>query len=380
MRYKLGGDARWCRAHGRCFQHDGRVAYACAHGVRSFRPCWPPVIRFIAKFGCVLRHLLPLDAVRLRGFALDLLTIAQPTILPPDALVAIYFAHGIKWPAAVGYFRQSLTGKARPWTATHFEEAIRHCIARSDGERRPNVFRGMNSSLRMHATTGLAVNGVAWGALGPAPATAPSSRRGCTRTIVTLGPAGTQYEVRRTPELHETIEHVMGAAATFVDGIAGSSAMPRDVAGVTKLLKELSLFYRRARGCRLATPMSTSGYCSKHFTRLFLMVFQRVDPGVCDLAPYKDLAEFMPDEGKHIPASITEISCGELANLFDVGVAELPMWTCLADKADELVAKLVVDGNVSKVVAWQRDREPLDCDGDEWPMTVPDTLEEWLKL
>ena len=328
----------------------------------------------------MLRHLLPLDAVRLRGFAFDLLTIAQPTILPPDALVAIYFAHGIKWPAAVGYFRQSLTGQARPWTATHFEEAIRHCIARSDGERRPNIFRGMNSSPRMHATTGLAVNGVTWGALGPAPATAPSSRRGCTRTLVSLGPAGTQYEVRRTPELHETIEHVMGAAATFVDGVAGSSAMPRDVAGVTKLLKELSLFYRRARGCRLATPMSTSGYCSKHFTRLFLMVFQRVDPGVCDLAPYKDLAEFMPDEGKHIPASITEISCGELANLFDVGVAELPMWTCLADKADELVAKLVVDGNVSKVVAWQRDREPLDCDGDAWPMTVPDTLEEWLKL
>ena len=66
--------------------------------------------------------------------------------------------------------------------------------------------------------------------------------------------------------------------------------------------------------------------------------------------------------------------------MFDVGVAELPMWACLADKGDELVAKLVVDGNVSKVVAWQRDREPLDCDGDAWPMTVPDTLEEWLKL
>jgi hypothetical protein len=186
--------------------------------------------------------------------------------------------------------------------------------------------------------------------------------------------------VRRTPELHETIEHVMGAAATFVDGVAGSSAIPRDVAGVTKLLKELYLFYRRARGCRHATPMSTSGYCSKHFTRLFLMVFQRVDPGVCDLAPCKDLAEFMPDEGKHIPASLAEISCGGLANLFDVGVAEMPLWACLADKCDELVAKLVVDGNVSKVIAWQRDREPLDCDGDAWPMTVPDTWEEWLKL
>ena len=360
------------------------MPYAYAHGVRSFRPGWPPVIRFIVKFGCVLRHVLPQDAVRLREFAYDLITTAQPTILPSDALVAIYFAHGIKWPAAVGYLRDALTGQARPWTASHFEEAIRHCIAKCDGETRPNVFRGMNSSSRMQATTGLAVNGVAWGALASASAAsaspAGSSRRGCTRTLVSLGPAGTQYEVRRTPELHETIEHVMGAAANFVDGIAGSSAMPRDVAGVTKLLKEFSLFYRRARGCRLATPMSTSGYCSKHFTRLFLMVFQRVDPGVCDLAPYKDLAEFMPDEGKHIPASIAEISCGELANLFDVGVAELPMWACLADKAEELVSKLLVDGDVSRAVAWQRDREPLDCDGDEWPMTAPDTLEEWLEL
>ena len=61
MRYKLGEDARWCRAHGQRFAHDSRVEYACAHGVRSFRPGWPPVIRFIAKFGCVLRHVLPLD-------------------------------------------------------------------------------------------------------------------------------------------------------------------------------------------------------------------------------------------------------------------------------------------------------------------------------
>ena len=123
--------------------------------------------------------------------------------------------------------------------------------------------------------------------------------------------------------------------------------------------------------------MATHGYNTKHFTRLFLMVFQRVDPSVCDMAPYKVLAPFIPDEGKHIPASLAELSCAELANLFDVGVAELPMWACLAD---ELVSKLLVDGNVSRVVAWQRDHVHLDCDGEEWPMTVPDMLEEWLEL
>ena len=73
-------------------------------------------------------------------------------------------------------------------------------------------------------------------------------------------------------------------------------------------------------------------------------------------------------------------SGAELANLFDVGAAELPMWACLADKAEELVSKLLVNSDVSRAVAWQRDREPLDCDGDEWPMTAPDTLEEWLEL
>ena len=126
--------------------------------------------------------------------------------------------------------------------------------------------------------------------------------------------------------------------------------------------------------------MATHGYNTKHFTRFVLIVFQRVDPGVCDMAPYKVLAAFIPDEGKHIPASLAELSGAELANLFDVGVAELPMWACLADKAEELVSKLFVDGDVSRAVAWQRDREPLDCDGDEWPMTAPDTLEEWLEL
>ena len=98
------------------------------------------------------------------------------------------------------------------------------------------------------------------------------------------------------------------------------------------------------------------------------------------MAPYKVLAPFIPDEGKHIPASLAELSGAELANLFDVGVAELPMWACLADKAEELVSKLLVNSDVSRAVAWQRDREPLDCDGDEWPMTAPDTLEEWLEL
>jgi hypothetical protein len=296
--------------------------------------------------------------MRLQEFAYDLITTAQPTILPSDALVAIYFAHGIKWPAAVGYLRDTLTGQARPWTAY--------------------------SSSRMQATTSLAVNGVAWGALASASAAsaspAGSSRRGCTKTLVNLGPARTQYEVRRTPELHETIAHVMGTAATFVDGLAGSSAMPHDVAGVTNFLEELYLFYRRARGSRDGNRLATHGYNTKHFTRLFLMVFQRVDPGLCDMAPYKALAEFIPDGGKHIPAALAELSCAELANLFDVGVAELPMWACLADKAEELVSKLLVNNDVSRAVAWQCDREPLDCDGDEWPMTAPDTLEEWLEL
>ena len=181
MRYQPSHDARWCRSHGKSRMHDNRFQYACGAGVRSFRPSWPPVIRFIAKFGCVLRHLLPLDAVRLREFVHDLVTtIEQPTILPADALVAIFFAHGLKWPAAVGYFRDNLTGQARPWTASHFEEAIRHSIALSDGERRRNIFRGMNSSKRMHATTGLAVNGVNWGAL-TAPSAVSASHAGPSR-------------------------------------------------------------------------------------------------------------------------------------------------------------------------------------------------------
>ena len=69
-------------------------------------------------------------------------TIEQPTILPADALVAIFFAHGLKWPAAVGYFRDNLTAQARPWTASHFEEAIRHSIALSDGERGGGTYSG----------------------------------------------------------------------------------------------------------------------------------------------------------------------------------------------------------------------------------------------
>ena len=381
MRYQPGHDARWCRSHGKSRMHDNRFQYACGAGVRSFRPSWPPVIRFIAKFGCVLRHLLPLDAVRMLEFVHDLVTtIEQPTILPADALVAIFFAHGLKWPAAVGYFRDNLTGQARPWTASHFEEAIRHSITMSDGERRRNIFRGMNSSKRMHATTGLAVNGVNWGALAAHSAVSAAGPEGDTRTLVSLGVAGTLYEVRRTPELNATIEHIMDAAAMFVNGVAGSSAMPRDAAEVINVLEELSLFYRRARGNRIGKSLATQGYGCKHFTRIFLMAFQRVNPGVCDMATYKDLAEFIPDEGKHVPESVAELTCGELANLFDVGVGELPMWACLAGTADELIAKLLVKGDVSQVVTWQRDQGLLDCDGEEWPMTVPDTLENWLQL
>ena len=314
--------------------HDTRFQYACGAGVRSFRPSWPPVIRFIAKFGCVLRNVLPLDAGRMLEFVHDLVTtIEQPTILPADALVAIFFAHGLKWPAAVGYFRDNLTGQARPWTASHFEEAIRHSITMSDGERRRNIFRGMNSSKRMHATTGLAVNGVKWGALAAHSAVSAAGPEGDTRTLVSLGVAGTLYEVRRTQELNATIEHIMDAAAMFVNGATGPSAMPRDAAEVINVLEALSQFYRRARGNRISKSLATHGYGCKHFTRIFLMEFQRVNPGVCDMATYKDLAEFIPDEGKHVPESVAELTCGELANLFDVGVGELPMWACLAGRA-----------------------------------------------
>ena len=381
MRYKPGLDARWCRSHGKSLVHDNRFQYACDAGVRSFRLSWPPVIRFIAKFGCVLRHLLPLDAVRMLEFVHDLVTtIEQPTILPADALVAIFFAHGLKWPAAVGYFRDNLTAQARPWTASHFEEAIRHSITMSDGERRRSIFRGMNSSKRMHATTGLAVNGVNWGALAAHSAVSAAGPEGDTRTLVSLGVAGTLYEVRRTQELNATIEHIMDAAAMFVNGATGSSAMPRDAAEVINVLEALSQFYRRARGNRISKSLATHGYGCKHFTRIFLMEFQRVNPGVCDMATYKDLAEFIPDEGKHVPESVAELTCGELANLFDVGVGELPLWACLAGTADELVAELLVKGDVSQVVTWQRDQGLLDCDGEEWPLTVPDTLQNWLQL
>ena len=261
MRYSPSHDARWCRSHGKSRMHDNRFQYACGAGVRSFRPSWPPVIRFIAKFGCVLRNLLPLDAVRMLEFVHDLVTtIEQPTILPADALVAIFFAHGLKWPAAVGYFRDNLTGQARPWTASHFEEAIRHSITMSDGERRRNIFRGMNSSKRMHATTGLAVNGVNRGVLAAHSAVSAAGPEGDTRTLVSLGVAGTLYEVRRTQELNATIEHIMDAAAMFVNGATGPSAMPRDAAEVINVLEALSQFYRRARGIRISKSLATHGY------------------------------------------------------------------------------------------------------------------------
>jgi len=161
MRNKQNGNSRWCRVHAQRYAHDPAIAYACGHGVRFFQPGWSPTIRFIAKFGCVLRHLVPLDAVRTREFAVAAIGPVHPADLPTDALVAIFFAHGIKWPAAVGYYSDVLSQRARPWTASDFEDALRKCILLSDGEARPTVFRGMNSTPRMHATTGLAVNGVA---------------------------------------------------------------------------------------------------------------------------------------------------------------------------------------------------------------------------
>jgi hypothetical protein len=233
----------------------------------------------------------------------------------------------------------------------------------------------------MHATTGLAVSGASWGAFAAAdPPAGAKRKRACTRMHVSLGPAGTRYEVLQMQALHGTIEFVMGSAATVVDGIAGSSAVPRDVAEVTGVLEEVSIFYRRARGSRDGTRLMSRGYSCKHFARLFLRVFLQIEPGVCDRAPYKVFDPYIPDENKHMLTALAELSCAELATLFDVDFPELPMWACLAGKAEELLSKLLVDGDVSRVVAWQRDREPIDCDGEEWPMTVPDTLDAWLRL
>jgi len=141
-------------------------------------------------------------------------------------------------------------------------------------------------------------------------------------------------------------------------------------------------FYRRARGNPEHKRLAAWGYNTKHFARLLFWVFEHLCPGIGRTLHYQDVAQFIPDSREHIPEALARLSLAELATTVDVAPTEIPMWACLvgAGQGPRLVSMLLAVGDIAPVVRWHRDRVTLDCDGDQWPFTVPDTLEEWVAL
>jgi len=173
--------------------------------------------------------------------------------------------------------------------------------------------------------------------------------------------------------LQETIAYVIAAAAAFPETVGGER-------GIVGFLEAVVGFYRRARGT--ADRLAAWGYNTKHFARLFITVFERLCATDRTLR-YKDLSRYIPDSCEQVPEVIAELTLAELATTTDVPWTEIPMWACLTGSPanNTLITKLLSVGDVGPVVRWHRDRVGhQDQDADTWPLTVPDTLEEWIAL
>jgi hypothetical protein len=277
------------------------------------------------------------------------------------------------------------------------------------------MFKGMNSSGRMHATTGLAVSASAWGVLhnvqggeksrtripskqpagaccgvgavgSSAVAGADKSARSVgvstgdgadgTDSIVELGPSGTKYsiEVDAVTKLTSQFEKVMKAAGEF------PHRWPDGPDEVAPFMAALATFYNAARG-------GNATYCRKNFTRWAIAALD-MPTSLCMPGPdmfkdwtYKAVSEYLPDQ-KGFLTDHNDMLVRELRSKFggeSLAFWELSMWSCLlgGEQTETVISELWAHPPLA-AAAWLREAELNESIDDWWPIQVPETLQEWL--
>lgn len=185
-RHKL----RWCKRHGAEYSvGDCQRTYSNLFLARAtLQAQWPAELKAIARLAFAFPRMTPDDLCVLIG---------TPQALTPVSVVKTFIAHAIKWPWAVQHFLgktqrvsdSSVTADELRIAAEALTCAFLATVAEASGCPNKEMFDRLNSG-RMHASTGLAVQGQELGVI----AKQRGARLGRNRGIeASLGPAQTRY-------------------------------------------------------------------------------------------------------------------------------------------------------------------------------------------
>ena len=189
---KLCPGSAWVQEAAR---HPNR--YVTPYGVQEFGQDWNPALRATARLGWLLPDAAPLDYVAFQQLAGVVVVDGR---LSPGGLVALFISHCLKWPPAVMAYSTSLRELAQPFTAENLVRAWLDAIQAVDGKPLKDMHKGMSSTGRMHAQTGIVVHSQWAGLIAKVPPTRGRDEMGAT---VELG--ASQKLFRVSSDLRDTL-------------------------------------------------------------------------------------------------------------------------------------------------------------------------------
>jgi len=180
---------RWCKKHGAEYSvGDCQRTYSNLFQARAtLQAQWPAELKSVARLAFAFPRMTPDDLTVLTG----------SQTLTPVYVVKTFIAHAIKWPWAVQHFLdrtqqvsdRSVTADELQIAAEALTCAFLATVAEASGCPNKDMFDRLNSG-RMHASTGLAVQGQELGVIAKQRGARLGRNLG---TEASLGPAQTKY-------------------------------------------------------------------------------------------------------------------------------------------------------------------------------------------
>ena len=329
------GQGRWCLTHASAAKEIKlRKQYMNGFGVHTYRPEWPPLVRFVARFAPLFAP--PDDLVECSELVFNFLSpagFAAGHRNPEMALVLAFLGHALKWPPAVREWARRIR---EDWPQSPLEVVrhLRKVILFCHGRPWKRMFERMNTSKRMLAVVGVAILGSQLGML--------EAIEHSMVGLVELGSALKRYRIVDEEKVPESlIRGFLEDAARHNPrwpsvGSAGSAAS-KDA--ILTWGEGLCAFAQAARsreaddmpGTRLVGGRSEQpGYQVSHFVRCGLYALEKSSgEEVLDAFTMQELNAFFPDERGHAEGML-HWHASSVREAFGTSPILLSGWLCLA--------------------------------------------------
>ena len=189
---------RWCTKHARILQN---ADFATQFSAGQFKDDDSKAWRVVLRTNYLHRDLNPDDDIAFQDVctAFNNLGVGNPMI--PSGVIALLFAHAIKWPPAVRHCHERLRALSQGGTiiADHIFDAYYGTVVWADGRKLIGMHDVLSRAGRAHAASGLAVNTMQLGVI------AKKDPGVGTWRMISLGRAGTKYYLRSKEELGDCV-------------------------------------------------------------------------------------------------------------------------------------------------------------------------------